>query len=69
MESEISGINVDKEIIELFKNKTKEESISLGVKIAVDIAEKVKDFCDGYYFIAPFGKADMVCEIIEKLEK
>ena len=69
MESEISGINVEDTIIEMFEGLSKEESVKLGIKISVDIAEKVKDIADGYYFMTPFSRADVICDIINKIEK
>ena len=67
MDSEISGINVSPEIIKMYKDKTKEESIDLAVNISVEIAKKVADYCDGLYLITPFGRADIICRIIEKI--
>ena len=69
MESEISGINVEDTIIEMFKGLSKEESVELGIKISVEIANKVKDIADGYYFMTPFSRADVICDIINKIEK
>ena len=69
MESEISGINVDETIINLFKDKGKEESIELGIKIAGEIIKRVEPYCDGFYLMTPFGKAEIICRIIENMNK
>ena len=69
MDSEISGINVSDEIIEMYKDKTKEECAALAVEISVEIAKRVKDFCDGYYLITPFGRADIIGKIVEGIKK
>ena len=69
MDSEIPGINVADEIKQLFKGKSKEESAEIGTKVAADIAEKVKDYCDGYYLITPFNRADIICSIIDKIRQ
>ncbi|MCI1959436.1 MAG: bifunctional homocysteine S-methyltransferase/methylenetetrahydrofolate reductase [Clostridia bacterium] len=69
MDSEISGINVDKKIIRLFYGKNKEESADLGIKIAIETAEKVKDISDGYYLMTPFSRADIICRIVEEIKK
>lgn len=68
MESEISGIRVAPEIIDLFKDKSKEEGAEIGVKVAARIVEEVKDYCDGYYLMTPFSRADIICQIIEKIK-
>lgn len=69
MDSEISGINVDKKIIRLFYGKNKEESAGLGIKIAIETAKKVKDISDGYYLMTPFSRADIICRIVEEIKK
>ena len=69
MDSEISGIDVSDEIIEMYKDKTKEECAALAVEISVEIAKRVKDFCDGYYLITPFGRADIIGKIVEGIKK
>lgn len=66
MESEVSGIHVDQQIIELFKGKEKEESIELGIKIGAEIMKRVEPYCDGYYLMAPFGRGDIICRMLEK---
>ena len=53
----------------MFKGLSKEESVELGIKISVEIANKVKDIADGYYFMTPFSRADVICDIINKIEK
>ncbi len=69
MDSEIPGIAVAEEIKQLFKGKSKEESAEIGIKVAADIAVKVKDCCDGYYLITPFNRADIICSIIDKIRE
>lgn len=69
MDSEISGIKVDKKILELYKDKTAEEGRELGIKIAVEIARQIKDYCDGYYLMTPFGKTDIICEIMDRIRE
>ncbi len=69
MDSEIAGIKVDKKILELYKDKTPEEGRELAVKISVEIAKEIKDYCDGYYLMTPFGKTDLMCEIIDKIRE
>ena len=32
---------------------------------AVEIAEKLRDVADGYYFMVPFNRAEMIAEILE----
>ena len=64
MKNEITGIHVPDEIIAQYdKDMSREEAQAVGVKIAVDIVEKLRDVADGYYFMVPFNRAEMIAEI------
>ena len=47
---------------------SREEAQTAGVRIAARIAEQLRDVADGYYFMVPFNRADMIAEILEKLK-
>ena len=67
MKNEITGINVPDEIIAQYdKDMSREEAQAVGVRIAVEIAEKLSDVADGYYFMVPFNRAGMIAEIMEE---
>ena len=66
MKNEITGIHVPDEIIAQYrKDMTREEAQAVGVRIAAGIAEKLRDVADGYYFMVPFNRAEMIAEILE----
>ena len=65
--NEISGINVSDEIIEAYKNVTKEQAANLAVKISTKIANEISPYVDGYYIITPFKKIDIVEEIVKSI--
>ncbi len=67
MKNEITGIHVPDEIIARYdKDMSREEAQAAGVQIAVEIAEKLEDTADGYYFMVPFNRAAMIAGILEK---
>ena len=67
MKNEITGIDVPDEIIAQYdKDMSREEAQAVGVRIAVEIAEKLSAVADGYYFMVPFNRAGMIAEIMEK---
>ena len=68
MSNEISGINVSEEIIKLYENVTKEEATELAVKVSTKVAEKIKDYVDGYYLITPFNRIDIIERIIDNIK-
>ncbi len=68
MESEISGIHIAPHIIDLYKDKTKEECHRLAVDIAYDFMRKIEDYIDGYYINTPFSRVDIVSELIDRIK-
>ena len=67
MKNEITGINVPDEIIAQYdKDMSREEAQAVGVRIAAEIAEKLQEIADGYYFMVPFNRAGMIAEIMER---
>lgn len=68
MNNEISGINVCDEIINMYENIDKEEATKLAIKISISIAEKIRDYVDGYYIITPFKRIDIIEKIIEGIK-
>ena len=70
MKNEITGINVPDEIIAQYdKDMSREEAQAVGVRIAAEIAEKLGEIADGYYFMVPFNRAGMIAEILERMER
>jgi len=67
MNNEISGINVSDEIIESYKDISKEEASRLAVKISTDIAREIYHYVDGYYLMTPFKRIDIISEIIKNI--
>lgn len=69
MNNEISGINVSQEIIDLYKDVSKEEATELAVKTSVKISKEIAPYVDGYYIITPFKRIDIVERIIEHIKE
>lgn len=69
LNNEVPGIDVPEAQVEFFKKAvTKEESEQIGIDISINIIRKIKDKVDGIYFIAPFGRIDIIQKIIKKIE-
>ncbi len=68
MDAEISGITVEDEVIEKYKDVDKETSDKLAVEIATYFGKKIEESVDGYYIITPFNRVDLVNNIIELLK-
>ncbi len=68
MKNEIPGISVPDGIVDRYdRDMSREEAQRVGVEIAVEIAEKLRDITDGYYFMVPFNRAAMIAQILEKM--
>ncbi len=69
MQSEISGITVAEEIIELYRDKSREESEELAVRISTEIARQITPYVDGYYLMTPFLRVNLMVRIMEEIRK
>lgn len=69
MQSEISGINVSEEIIELYKDKDRSECEKLAVDLSVRIAKEIAPYVDGFYLMTPFLRVNLMVNIIEGIRK
>lgn len=68
LNNELPGVNVPECIVNKFKeDMSKEEAQKIGIEIAVDIGRKLKDICDGLYFIVPFNRVDMIMKIVKNI--
>ena len=69
MKNEITGIHVPDEIIARYNpGMSREEAQAVGVRAAAEIAERLSETADGYYFMVPFNRAGMIAEIMEKMK-
>ena len=70
MKNEITGIHVPDEIIARYDpDMSREEAAKIGVEISCEIAEKLWNIADGFYFMVPFNRAELIAEIMERLKK
>lgn len=66
LNNELPGVSIPDDIINRFSiDMTKEEAEEVGIDIATEIGRKLKDICDGLYFITPFKRVQMLIKIIE----
>ncbi len=69
MQSEIAGITVAEEIIELYRDKSREESEELAVRISSEIARQIAPVVDGYYLMTPFLRVNLMVRIMDEIRK
>ena len=69
MKHEMPGINVPDEIIARYSpNASREESENTAIEISVEIAKKMYDVADGYYFMTPFNRVSMISKITDAIK-
>ena len=69
LHNEFPGMNIPIDIIDMFKpDMEREEAENVGVKIAVSIAQKMKNKVDGFYFMTPFNRSKMIVKILDRIK-
>ena len=69
LNNELPGVKIPEEIINRFSPEmSKEEGQEVGIEIATELGKKLKDICDGFYFITPFKRVSMLIEIINRIK-
>ena len=69
MNSEINGINVAEEVIELYIGKERAEAEKIAIDISAKIAREMSPYIDGYYIITPFQRTSIIKGIIERMRQ
>lgn len=65
---EMAGINIPEEILSKYDpDMSREAAQAVAVEISLELVRKLSDIADAYYFMTPFNRADLICEIIEKI--
>ncbi len=65
MNSEVSGITVDPEIIQRYEGLDRHQGEDLAVQISVAVAREIAPYVDGYYLITPFGRTGLMGRIMD----
>ncbi len=67
IQNEITGIHVPDEVVHAFSPEmTRAEGEAVGVKIARNVMRELDDIADGYYFMLPFNRVNLVSLCLEK---
>ena len=61
-------LNIPEEILAKYDpDMSREAAQAVAVEISLELAGKLSDLADAYYFMTPFNRADLICEIIAGL--
>ena len=65
---EMAGITIPEEILTQYDPQmSRADAQTVAVAISVELADKLAPIVDGYYFMTPFNRADLICEIMAGL--
>ncbi|HEX3027318.1 MAG TPA: bifunctional homocysteine S-methyltransferase/methylenetetrahydrofolate reductase [Clostridia bacterium] len=68
LNNEMPGIVLPEETVARFlPEMTREQGEQAGIEISLEIAEKIADLVDGFYFIVPFNRVRVTAKIIREL--
>lgn len=68
LNNEIPGIKIPEMYVNRFnEGMTREEAEKAGIEIAVDIANQIKEYVDGFYLITPFNRINLIVEIMKRV--
>lgn len=67
MNNEVPGIQIPKAYVSRFSPEmSRQAAQDTGIEIALEIAGRIKPYADGFYFMTPFNRVDIVEELMEK---
>ncbi len=70
LNNEVPGISIPPEYIDRFhQDMDKKQAQQVGVTIALALAKKIRNYVDGFYFITPFNKVELIIEILRRLKE
>lgn len=69
IKNEMPGIHVPEEIVEQYRpDMSRAEAEAVAVEISLSVMEKLKDVADGFYFMTPFNRVELICRIIDRMK-
>ena len=67
LNNEVGGIRVCEELLERYRDKSREEAAALAEEIAVETARAMAPYVGGYYIMVPFRRVELITRIMARL--
>ena len=67
LNNEVTGMRISPRILDLYRDKDREEAGALAVALSCQIAGQMAPYVDGYYLMVPFHRVDLVVQIMAHL--
>lgn len=69
LNNEVPGIEIPQKYVDRFHpDMSTREAEQVGIELAVEIANNLKEYVDGFYFINPFNRIEMIMKILQRIE-
>ena len=70
LHNEMPGFSIPEEYRSRFSDDmSREEAAETGLLIAEELAQALRQSCDGFYFVTPFSRAELICELLRRLRE
>lgn len=70
MQNEMPGIKVPDEVVALYhKDMERKEAEEVAINLSLKIAKELEPVCDGYYFMVPFQRVNLITTIMNEMRK
>jgi homocysteine S-methyltransferase len=70
LHNEMAGIHIPDEVLKRYSpDMSREAAQEVAVELSLELAHELSDIADGYYFMTPFNRADLICEIIRQIPR
>ncbi len=67
--NEMPGIRVPDEVIAQYQpDMSRKEAEAVAKSVALSVIKRLKSVADGYYFMTPFNRVSLICDIIDHME-
>ena len=68
--NEMPGMHVPPETLAYYEEgMSRSEYEEVAIRVSVEIARKMSSIVDGYYFMTPFNRVELICNIIERIRE
>ena len=67
--NEVPGIEIEPEIVEMFKDKSREESERIGINLSIKSINKLYKHVAGFYLMTPLKRTHVICELIKEIRE
>ncbi|MGN0471046.1 MAG: bifunctional homocysteine S-methyltransferase/methylenetetrahydrofolate reductase [Acutalibacteraceae bacterium] len=68
MKNEVPGMTIPQELVDRFKpDMTREQSTEVGVQIASELCRIMRPHADGFYFVTPFNRAEVISAVLDNI--